>query len=79
MITCKKSTEWIIKKEEGTLSLKQNLQLLSHLAICSFCRLFVNQSSFINKALKKSVASTPSLSPLDKEKMLAYVQSKIKE
>ena len=54
MISCKQSTEWVLQKQQGKLSVKQNLQLLSHLAICSFCRLFVKQNSLIDKAIIKS-------------------------
>ncbi len=73
MFTCKKSTEWIIKKEHGNLSVKQNLQLLSHLTICSFCRLFGEQSLLLNKALNKNnVSDITSLTDLDKKKYQLY-------
>ncbi len=54
MITCKQSTELVIKKEHKKLSVNENLQLLSHMAVCSFCRLFQKQNSIISKALYKS-------------------------
>ncbi len=79
MITCKKSTEWIIKKEHGNLSVKQNLQLLSHLTICSFCRLFGEQSLLLNKALNKNNVSDISLTDLDKKNMFSYIKNKIGE
>jgi len=78
MITCKKSTEWIIKKEHGNLSVKQNLQLLSHLTICSFCRLFGEQSLLLNKALNKNnVSDITSLTDLDKKNMFSYIKNKL--
>ncbi len=54
MITCRQSTEWVIKKEHKKLSIKENLQLLAHMAICSYCRLFQKQSAVISKALSKN-------------------------
>ncbi len=53
MITCKQSTEWVIKKEHKNLSVKENLLLLSHMAICSYCRLFQKQSAAISKTFSK--------------------------
>jgi hypothetical protein len=80
MITCKKSTEWIIKKEHGNLSVKQNLQLLSHLTICSFCRLFGEQSLLLNKVLNNNTFSNmPALTELDKKNMFRYIRNKISE
>lgn len=80
MISCKQSTEWVIKKEDGLLSLKENVQLLSHLAICSFCRLFASQSSLINKALHKSKnIGSAHLTPEEKAELVLSVLNKTKE
>jgi hypothetical protein len=80
MINCRQSTEWVIKKEHGKFSVKENLQLLSHLAICRFCRLFAYQSSLIDKALHKSKGTEVSpLTAAEKEELLRSVQNKIKE
>lgn len=46
-ITCKKATFLSSKKEEGKLSWIEKIQLRSHMAICSFCRLFEQQSKII--------------------------------
>ncbi len=78
MISCKKSTEWVIKREHGKLTVKQNLQLLSHLSICSFCRLLVDQSAFLNQAFSKNNTSAFTLlTEKEKEEMLNHVQNKI--
>lgn len=75
MISCRKSTEWIIKKEHGKLSVKQNLQLISHLAICNCCRFFSEQSLFINQALINRRNTDPVLlSTYEKEEMLRSIQ-----
>ncbi len=79
MITCKQSTEWVIKKEYKELSVKENLQLLSHMAICSFCRLFQKQNSLISKALYKSESRERFHLTSEEKKILFHsVQNKIK-
>ncbi len=79
MITCRQSTEWTIKKEQGKLSVKENLQMMSHLAICSLCRLFKSQNLFISQALSKNEnGETFRLSAEDKKELLLSIQNKIK-
>lgn len=79
MISCRQSTEWVVKKADEKLSVKQNLQLLSHLAICSFCRFFNQQNELIDKAVYKNVQmQSPFLGINDKEEIYQSVQAKIK-
>lgn len=79
MITCKQSTEWVIKKEQKKLSVKEKLLLLSHLAICSYCRLFQKQSSFINKALNNIESKEIfNLTSEEKKDLEHSIQNKIK-
>ncbi len=79
MISCKQSTEWVIKKEDGHLSVKENIQLLSHLAVCSFCRLFSRQSLLINKAYKNKNTEVHHLNAEEKEELRCSVQNKINQ
>ena len=80
MITCKQSTEWVIKKEHKRLSVKETLQLLSHMAVCSFCRLFQKQNSIVSKALNKSESREIfHLTSKEKKELLHSVQNKINE
>jgi hypothetical protein len=80
MITCKQSTEWVIKKEYKRLSIKENLQLLSHMAVCSFCRLFQRQNSIISKAVNRSESREIfQLTSEEKKDLLRSVQIKIDE
>lgn len=77
MISCLKSTEWIIKKEQGALSLKGNVQLQAHLAICRACSLFEHQSQYINKAFGASNATQDSLlNVTEKENLLRSIKEK---
>lgn len=79
MITCKQSTKWVIKKEYKKLSVKENLQLLSHMAICSFCRLFARQNTLINKSLHKNERMEAlRLTSEDKKDLIHFVQNKIR-
>ena len=45
--TCKKATLLLSKKEEHRLSWLESFQLRGHLAICSMCRKFEEQTGFI--------------------------------
>ena len=79
MISCRQSTEWVIKKEHGKLSVKENLQLLSHLSICSICKLFAQQSKLINKAISKTGDLIKvSFSPAEKKDLFILVVNKAK-
>ncbi len=78
MSTCRQSTEWVIKKENKELSVKENLQLLSHMAICSLCRLFARQNTLINKALHKNKSmESVRLTSSDKKELMLSVQNTI--
>jgi hypothetical protein len=48
-ILCKSATYLISKKEEGKLTILEWLRLQFHLSICSFCKLFQQQTKFIGK------------------------------
>jgi predicted anti-sigma-YlaC factor YlaD len=45
--TCKKATLLLSKKEETRLTWLDTLRLRGHLAICSMCRKFEEQTGFI--------------------------------
>ncbi len=47
MISCKKATYLLSKKEENRLSWIERWQLRGHLSICSFCRKFEQQTGWI--------------------------------
>ena len=71
MISCKEATAYILKKEEHRLSFKQRVQLWIHLAMCSFCKLFMKQSRILSEAAKHLPEdSTVSLSESDKKAIL---------
>lgn len=53
-ISCKQATEYIVKKEEGKITLWQRYQLWRHLAICNLCKFFGKQDHLISSSLKQS-------------------------
>lgn len=78
MISCKKATQYILKREQGRLSIKKRLELWLHLGICSLCKLFFKQNAIINKSLQKSGDSpVPGLSELDKAKIASLMEASI--
>ncbi len=78
MISCKQATELIIKKEHGKLMVTQDLQLQPHLAICSMCRLFEEQSAFIDIAFNKNkIIQETNLTNSEKEELSDSVKTQI--
>lgn len=75
MISCKKATTFIVKKEEGKLTIKQRLQLWLHLSICSFCKLFLKQNKLISSHLHNNSRLIAFLSQSDKTKMIELIES----
>lgn len=67
-ISCKKATYLVSKKEEGKLNWIESIQFRTHMAICSLCRLFEQQSKLISKHAKH-MHSDASLSEDQKKKM----------
>ena len=72
-ISCKEAVEFILKKEEGKLSVWGQLRLWRHLAICSLCRIFSNQSKLINQALRQRKEKQYTLSDDEKEHIIRNV------
>jgi hypothetical protein len=78
MITCKKATEFISKREENKLSFWNRIQLWQHLAICGFCKLFMKQNKFITENIAKIENKyDASLSSEEKQKMIKNLQESI--
>ncbi len=70
ILSCKKATYYISLREEGKLSVTQRLQLRAHLALCSLCKLFQQQTAFITKnAIHTHINSNALLSQEKKDEM----------
>ncbi len=74
MITCKQATEFVLKLETEKISFARRLQLLSHFAICKFCRAFFKQNAIMNQGLNKQ-PFPEQLSSADKEHLLQHTVS----
>lgn len=53
LYNCRKATFLIEKKSFAMISVKEQVELKLHLAACSVCKLYQQQSSLINKMVKK--------------------------
>ncbi len=80
MITCKQSTEWVIKSESGVLSPKKVSQLKIHMDDCPYCRLFAEQSGLITKAFQNSESFNKThLSEYEKRSLAKAIEIKISD
>lgn len=73
LISCKEATYLVSKKEENKLTWLSKIKLRGHLAICSMCRRFEQQSGFIGR-MAAGVHVHATLSPESKEKMQKTLQ-----
>lgn len=53
LLSCKKATFLIEKREIAMLSAKEKVQLKLHTSMCDACRSYEKQSKTVNKALSK--------------------------
>jgi hypothetical protein len=53
MITCKKTTELIEKRNVEKLTFNETLKLQLHKLICKACRIYEKQSLLIDKSIQK--------------------------
>lgn len=61
-VSCKEATLDILKKEQAELGFLGGLKLSLHFSLCSICKEFARQSSFINtqlRNLKHEIKYTP--------------------
>jgi hypothetical protein len=78
MISCKKATFLISKREEHKLSLWGRMNLFMHLTMCEFCTRFSIQSKYISSHTHHLVSSSE-LSPEDKSGMIKSLETLSKE
>lgn len=53
MLSCKKASELIDKKSVVNLSMKENVMLHMHTAMCDGCKAYQKQSKILDELLKK--------------------------
>ena len=77
---CKKATLLIEKKQSGILNLREKLELKIHLAGCSVCRLFEQQSIEISRIYKLYFTASSRHKKLDdqfKDRLAAEIKERI--
>jgi len=70
MISCKEAVDFISKKEEHKITLKQRYQLWRHLLICSLCRLFAKQNKTITTNAAALADTDATLSREEKDSII---------
>lgn len=75
---CRKATFLIEKQQISSITLREKIELKIHLAGCSICRIFQQQSMLINKIAGKHLADQHKDLVLDRD-FKARLQQKINE
>jgi hypothetical protein len=75
-ISCKEAVGFLLKNEEGKLSLLQRLSLWRHLVICNLCRIFSVQNRLMNDAMHQRRSNHSTLSGEEKENIIRNVLNK---
>jgi hypothetical protein len=76
---CKKATYLIDKKEMGSISLREHIELRIHLIGCSFCRIYGKQSRAINKMVRELFRSATQPGTKLDDNFKKNLQEKIEE
>ncbi len=75
MLSCKKATELMEKKNQSSLNPLETVQLFMHTSMCDACSLYERQSHFLDSLLKKQNGTQGSVS--HKRKLPEEVKSQI--
>lgn len=66
LLSCKKASELVEKKQDKKISIVESLQLKLHLWICTACAIYEKQSKALETLLRK-ISSTPKIEKLSEE------------
>lgn len=69
MISCKKATELVDKRQAVGLSLVERIKLGMHTAMCDACRLYEKQSTRIETLLRKELGNKPESASITDEQV----------
>ncbi len=58
MLSCKKASELVDKKSVTGLSIKENIMLRMHTAMCDICKAYQKQSKILDRLLMKHLQKT---------------------
>ncbi len=65
MLSCRKATELMEKKQHAGLSLMEKLKLKVHAKVCNGCREYSSQSKLMEKALQREGDTLPDTADTD--------------
>lgn len=78
LLSCKKATFLIEKRELSSLSFKEKIQLKLHTSMCEACRIYEKQSKTIDEALSQWIKAAAEkkefLSKEAKEKIISELK-----
>lgn len=81
MYNCHKATMLIEKKQLARLTIREKMELKLHLAGCSVCKLFQQQSILINKQVRSLFQATTKkehvLDDIYKKELQARIEEKL--
>lgn len=79
MISCKKSTELIEKRNLTGLTLRESVSLVIHMAMCDACRHYSRHSRIIARVMKKESGTDTGSQPENpalKQRILDHLKNK---
>ncbi|MDP4150235.1 MAG: hypothetical protein Q8927_13340 [Bacteroidota bacterium] len=76
---CRHATYLIEKRQHRSLTIKERIELAIHLSGCSICRLFQEQSRWINRMLRSLFHSDQGRGPVISDEFKRQLQQKIDE
>jgi hypothetical protein len=76
---CRHATYLIEKRQHTSLTVKERVQLIIHLSGCSVCRLFQQQSRWVNRMLRTLFNSTQGQKSRLSDDFKEQLQQKIEE
>jgi hypothetical protein len=78
-LSCLKATELIEKKMHFHLTLSEKLQLKLHKSMCQACKLYENQSHFIDTGISRHIGRLGKEQPVDLEQLKQKIQKVLKD
>jgi hypothetical protein len=76
-LCCKQATYLLLKKEEKTLSFKEEYALKFHMRICKLCRAFKIQSKIMNDAINKNLQQMVLMPQAEKDNLKSLINSEL--
>jgi hypothetical protein len=76
-LCCKQATYLLLKKEEKSLSFKEEYALKFHMSICKLCKAFKKQSEMMNEAINKNLQQMVLMSQKEKDNLKSLINNNL--